>query len=101
MSHTDKTRPARVKALDLPTFLKAAHDHRSDDPCDLPLAPALPARGAPRTRCTWEETRAFWADPQNGCGCGKCTDQVQRKARARRDRSAARRYTAEGWRSEH
>lgn len=95
MSKTDKTRPWHVRALDDPTYLAPEHDHR-DGTCDLPEQPVW--GWGTGTRCRWEPTAAFWADPANRCGCRLCSDQAGRRARARRDRRDARSYARGGWR---
>lgn len=101
MSHTDKTRPIRVKAADHPAHLEAMHDHRDPSlPCDLPSTPAMARNFLPRTRCTWEATRAFWNDRANGCGCPLCSDQFERKAKAKRSRRDGRRYAKGSWQGE-
>lgn len=100
MSKTDKTRPEHVRALDLPRYLVAEHDHRTGG-CDLPEVRRLRRRDEARTRCTWERSTAFWHDPQNWCGCPMCTDQAGRKAKRRQERRQARAFARDGWRGEN
>lgn len=72
MSKTDKTRPLRVKAMDLPTGLDGHHDHRTG-PCDLPPRPTQPLTclwgGHATTSCYWSASDEFLRSPAGVCGC--------------------------------
>lgn len=100
MSHTGKTRPVWVKVHDRPSYLDAAHDHRGGV-CDLPDRPHLRGPDEARTGCEWVQSALFSTSPSNRCGCRMCTQQIARKAGARRSRSAGRGYARDGWRDEH
>lgn len=87
MSRTDKTTPRWVQMMWHHTYLEARH--ACADVCDLP------DRQSPgRTTCTWQETPAGWAAARHSCTW--CSDQVGRKAKARRERYAGR-LAAKRW----
>lgn len=95
MSKTFKTAPLWVRANRRTDLLEEWHDHR-DGYCTLPPgapAPQTVLLHQPRTGCGWIVARQFWFDGSNCCGCRSCADQRGRKAAARRDRYAGRRFT--------
>lgn len=105
VSKTDKTRPPWVKSQDRPAFLVDEHDHRNGV-CDLPAKDSLDeiawSHGGGITndgRCRWVYSTVFWRVPENYCGCKMCTQQIERKAKARRSRQEGRRQ-ARDWQKE-
>lgn len=88
MSRTDKTRPWHVRVAEIPMVTcYPVHDHRGGE-CTLPDDPAdVPVKGA---RCYWRESDQLLYGRDRGCGCPLCTQQDERRAKARRQRRQGR-----------
>lgn len=88
MSKTDKTQPYWLRMRD--HNVRAVHDHR-DGVCDIvPLE---------NNRDWWSpgcHYRYWWYGCCTGCGCAMCTDQADRKRKARRERAKGKRECLEG-----
>ena len=103
MSHTDKDRPAWVKAQEKPERFAPLHAWDCSERggvanCDLPQSTP---EGLPPgdTRCRWhwlgenghELAEVYGPTPQHGCDNPRCTRCTHKRTQKRKDRNRARR----------
>jgi hypothetical protein len=94
VSRTDKTKPWAIRVMEHRPW--ANHDH-ADGVCDLPVHykdNAYYSTESGASHCRWSDWNLCYKDSCcYGCGCRRCTDQVNRKAKRRRERHQAQRVS--------
>lgn len=91
MSKTDKTSPYWVRVTEEPGITCIPVHQHADGVCDLPEHPTEMGRRWGAESCYWAESKAFWYDRGNPCGCPMCTGAHWRRAERRADRHEASR----------